>query len=166
MTSKLQTRLNAATPDNQSEYDEVLKQIVDAKNLHKVSGTFALSTTGDGKAQVVLPELPDDESWQLSPVAADNRGKVATTGSSGDTVIQVADETAPNTNLATLTVANTDGDDTYVNMASVSRALLPGGTVLQFHVDSLATGVAGPATIEMHLRPVANRAAQAIEDLQ
>lgn len=164
--SKLQTRLNAATPDNQSEYDQVLKEIVDAKGVIKSDGSIALSVTGDGLGKVTLPDLPDDEYWQFSPITADNRGKLATTGSSGSTVIQVADEEDPNTNLATLTVANTDGDDTYVNMGSVSRALLPGGTVLQFHVDSLATGFGGPATIEMHFRQVAVRTAQGIVDLQ
>lgn len=164
--SDLQSQLDQQTPQQQSQYDQTLKKIIDGKDNVLVTGSFALSATGDGKASIQLPELPKDVYWQLSPVAADHRGKVATTGSSGSTAIQVATEEAPNTNLATLTIANTDTDDTFVDMASVLRTLLPGGQKLLLHVDSLATGVAGPATIEMVFRAVADHASTRIVDLQ
>jgi len=143
----LSEQLDAA-PGQLSLHDSILRAIAENQvDSVELQGVFALPTApGVRVAELKLPELPEGGKWLLG-AAADVQAKLVTTGSSGTTSIRLTN----GADVADLDVVNTDGDDTFINGASISGVAIDGGTVLGIDVDALAGSAAGPITVRVVL---------------
>lgn len=143
-----------------SEYDKTAHELLQAKpqTLQFVADDITALSVGDQlrTAVTALRKLPPGWKWQVKkPSASDeiNSAKVATTGSSGSTVVQLVKADALGDNLVTYTVANTNTDNTYI-VGVTGIEYFDGGEKLALNLDSKATGAAGALTVEVNLVPI------------
>jgi len=131
--SNLSVQLTNA-PGQVSLRDSIMRKIAeDQVSSVELQGVLALpAAPGVRVAELTLPELPAGAKWLLG-AATDVQAKLATTGTAGTTQIRLTD----GADVADLDVVNTDGDDTFVNGASISATSIDGGTVLFALVEIL-----------------------------
>jgi hypothetical protein len=142
----LSSRIDAAKLqlNKLSPYDSALEEAaLLSREFIALSAKTLPGSTGDGKFSLVLPDLPAGAAWKLAAVG-DAQAKLLDCGSAGSTVVQIRVGT---TNMATITIGNADTNDTLKNADSVNGGDIPGRSLVEIDVDSIATGAVGPLTI-------------------
>lgn len=134
-----------------SQREKFLRQMAENDGLIEYQFSIPVSglSTGDNQRRFSLPDLPKGKSWLLG-AAANVQARVTVAGSAGSTVVNLR---VGSTDIAVLTVANTDTDNTYINGGSLSAAAIASGSQVQVDVDSIATGVTGTIDVRVQFSP-------------
>ena len=142
-------RINRVSP-----YDQAMEEgMLLGREFIAESSVALPSTTGDGKYSLALPDLPDGAQWKVAAVG-DAQAKLADCGSASTTTLKLR---VGATDIATIDIANSDTNATYVNAASVSGDLLPGGSLVEVDLDAKATGATGPLGLKVKFSVVYTR---------